>query len=89
MTDLAVVPNIGFYLFALHVVQAKEVIILDDKGVHLMEGRLFCPRSKAGSRVNGTRIPLEQDVVQRFSFSLTSETPIAAAFFFPWLHEEA
>lgn len=48
LTGLAFVLNMGFNLFSLNVVQAKEVVVSDEKGVHFMGGRLISSRSKAG-----------------------------------------
>lgn len=64
-----------FDLFSFHVVQAKEVITLDAKSVHSMEGRFFPPRGNVGKCMNGMHIPQQSDDVQPFVF--LPDTPVA------------
>ena len=54
--DLSLVPDIGFDLFSLHVVQEKHEIILNRTGAHLLSGRLVFPRRSNRSPLRATRV---------------------------------
>ena len=49
------IPSLKINLLSLHTIQAKEAITLDAAGTHLMGGRLFSPKDRAGSRLKATR----------------------------------
>ena len=54
--DVSFVPDLGFNLFAFHVVQEKHEIILNKTGAHLLGGRLVFPRRSNGSSLRAPRV---------------------------------
>ena len=53
--SVSFIPGLKVNLLSLHTIQIKERVILDNKGVHLMGGRLTFPQDRAGCRLNATR----------------------------------
>ena len=56
LTLVYVTEGIGFNLFSLHDVQARQIITLDKEGVHLFDKRLTFPRDGTGSCLYATRM---------------------------------
>ena len=56
LESVSIIPSVKVNLFSLRL-QAKEAIIFDATGAHLMGGRLFFPKDRAGFRLNATRRP--------------------------------
>ena len=56
LTLVYVTEGIGFNLFSLHDVQARQIITLDKEGVHLFDNRLTFPRDGTGSCLYVTRM---------------------------------
>ena len=54
--DVSFVPDPGFNLFSLHVVQEKREISLNKTGTHLLDDRLVFPRRCSGSSLRATRV---------------------------------
>ena len=54
--DVSFVPDLGFNMFAFHVVQEKHEIILNKTGAYLLNGRLVFPRRSNGSSQRATRV---------------------------------
>ena len=50
-------PDLGFNLFCFHVVQEKHGIILNKKGLHLLDGCRVLPRRCNGSSLRASRVP--------------------------------
>ena len=55
LESVSFIPGLKVNLLSLHTIQFKERVILDNKGVHLMGGRLTFPQDRAGCRLNATR----------------------------------
>ena len=51
------IPSFKINLLSPHTSQAKEAITPDATGAHLMGGRLFLPKDRAGPRLDATRSP--------------------------------
>ena len=55
LESVSFIPGLKVNLPSLHTIQFKERAILDNKGVHLLGGRLTFPQDRAGCRLNATR----------------------------------
>ena len=53
--NVSFIPALKLNLLSLHIIQFKERVILDNKSVHLMGGRLTFPHNRARCRLNATR----------------------------------
>ena len=56
LTKVYVTEGIGFNLFSLHDVQARQTITLDKDGAHFFDKRLTFPRDATGSCLYATRM---------------------------------
>ena len=55
LESVSFIPGLNVNLLSLHTIQFKERVVLDNKGVHLMDGRLTFPQDRACCRLNATR----------------------------------
>ena len=57
LIDVAYVPDLGFNLYSLHVVQRTHLIVSDASGTYIIGENLTFPRSSSGSYLRATRLP--------------------------------